>query len=139
MRIVRPRIVAPTRAQAMVEFVMTFVVFVFLVFVIVDFGRAIWYWTTISNAAREGTTLAVINSPDEGEQPDAALVRTRVLEKAIGVDLSDGDVTVTGCCSPNSLVTVSIVYDFAPVTPMISSLTGGPIELSASSSRRGEY
>jgi Flp pilus assembly protein TadG len=49
------------RGQTLVEFALVFPVIVLLLFGIFDFGRAIYAYNTIANAARQGARVAAVN------------------------------------------------------------------------------
>ena len=51
---------ATRRGQSLVEFALVSPLLVMLVFGIVDFGRAIYYENAITNAAREGSRVAIL-------------------------------------------------------------------------------
>ncbi len=123
------------RGQAIVEFAIVFPVFILLVLMLVDFGRAIWYYNAISNGAREGARTAIIRTRTDTE------IRTLVKEKALGVPLADGDITISpsGTRTARQPVEVYITYVFTPITPMVGTLIGGSLTLESSSSMLVEY
>ena len=130
------RVRRPVEGQAMVEFALTFTIFIFMVLLILDFGRAIWYSNAISNAAREGARHAIVRTRADSE------VVAYVRDRSAGVPLTAAHITIAPAASriARQPVTVSISYRFEPVTPMISNLLpGGAVQLSASSSMLVEY
>ena len=54
------------RSQAMVEFALIGPIVLLLLFFIIDFGRGIYYFVTIDNAANEGARTAVRSSAEPG-------------------------------------------------------------------------
>jgi len=54
------------RSQAMVEFALIGPIVLLLLFFIIDFGRGIYYFVTIDNAANEGARTAVRSSAQPG-------------------------------------------------------------------------
>ncbi len=120
----------------MVEFALVLPLFLLLVMIIVDFSRGIWYYNAISNAAREGARSAIIRTRTDTE------IRTLVKEKATGVPLVDGDITIapSGARTARQPVEIYITYVFTPITPLIGDLiSGGSITLKSSSSMTVEY
>jgi len=115
--------------QAIVEFALTIPIMLLLIMLTVDFGRAIWYYNAIANAAREGARYGIVKS-----HSDAEIINT-VLQKSTGVPLSNSNITITRSgTSPNGSIKVSISYNFRPITPLVSNLIpGGEINLKASS------
>ena len=125
----------PGRGQTLVEFALIIPLFVLLLFGIVDFGRAVLAYNSISNAAREGARTAIVNQ-------QVTTIRTRVVDQSTGVSL-DGptDVriafreasnpnSITNVCQTNgtpavgcvAVVTVRTTYQAA--TPVIGGLVG---------------
>ena len=49
------------RGQGLVEFALVFPVIVLILFGVFDFGRAIYAYNTIANAARQGARVAAVN------------------------------------------------------------------------------
>jgi Flp pilus assembly protein TadG len=72
------------RGQALVEFAVTAPVFLMLLMGTVDFGRVIYYYVTIDQAATEGARVAIRDSP---LLPDNNAVLAAVDRHAIAVSL----------------------------------------------------
>jgi Flp pilus assembly protein TadG len=109
------------RGQTLVEFALILPIFLLLAVVIFDFGRAVYYYSTIHNAAREGARYGIIHPDDDEGMINAA-------EKyAIGLGLSN--MIVTAGASESELVgdnetyavTVTVHYCFTPVTPFVEN------------------
>ena len=49
------------RGQALVEFALVVPVFLLILMAVFDFGRAVFTYASITNGAREGTRLAIVN------------------------------------------------------------------------------
>ncbi len=115
------------RGQTMVEFALVFPVFLLLLFGVLDFGRVVYAYNTISNAAREGARAAVIldNTPDQ--------VKTTVVQKAVSLSLTTANVNVTSR-AVGQPVTVTVDYRFTPiVTAIVDAMGASGIDLHASS------
>lgn len=116
----RPARNAPRdRGAAAVEFALLLPVLLFLVFGIIDFGRALNAQITLTQAAREGARLAALGEPN-------VVSGTR----AAATGLSPVTVTVTSCpagagAGVNAVVRAS--YSFSFVTPInaIAGMFGG--------------
>jgi len=52
---------SPTRGQSLVEFALIFPLVLFLLLGFFDLGRAIIYYSSLSNAVREGTRAGIVN------------------------------------------------------------------------------
>jgi Flp pilus assembly protein TadG len=83
-RHLRAMAVGPRRArrtgQAMVEFALIAPLFFFLLFSIIEFGRAVYYIQMLNNAAREGARFAIVHGSnsraDAGPLPAVELAKT---------------------------------------------------------------
>ncbi len=132
------------RGQALMEFALVLPLFILLVMIIVDFGRAIWTYNAISNMAREGARYGIISTNDEPSIYNRA--------KALAPDNSfqntcNGSVPNRICVTlpsprtPPGQVVVDIHYRFVPITPLIANLIGGNgyIDMAATSKMTVEY
>ena len=119
-----------TRGQGLVEFALVFPLMMLLIFAIVDLGRAVYAYSTIADAARTGSRLAIV---DQSKDVDGLyLAQTAAANQAVALGLSPGSVTVTfqaydlsGPCDPVAIgcvAEVTVPYSFSAITPMISSI-----------------
>ena len=103
--------------QSLVEFALIIPILLLLAIMIFDFGRAIYYYSTIHNAAREGARFGVIHPND-----DIGMINTAE-NYAIGLD----DLTITAGWENSEQVgdndtysvSVTVRYCFIPVTPLV--------------------
>ncbi len=125
--------------QALVEFSLAIIVFLAMLMAIVDFGRAIYMYNGVAQAAREiGRETSVHPGGSLGSSPEtAAVVATqRGLIPGLQaptfacVDISGAP--VTGSCLPGDSVKVTVHAPYRAVTPMLSFL--GSFDLQSSSS-----
>src|ERR671918_2617172 len=77
----------PSRGQTLVEFALIIPLFVLLLFGILDFGRAVLAYNSISNAAREGARTAIVNQR-------VSDIQGRAVDQATGVQLASTDVRI---------------------------------------------
>jgi Flp pilus assembly protein TadG len=126
--------------QALVEFALVLPIVVLLVFALFDAGRAVWYYAELTNAARVGARVAMVNqSNDASCNPSAdRTFKCAAAQQAVGMGIASAsipDLSITGtdCAVFGSCaVTVSVSYPYVPVTPVISQIIG-PLSLTASS------
>jgi Flp pilus assembly protein TadG len=126
-----------SRAQALVEFAMVAPIFVLIILVIVEGGRFILYYQTLSNATREGARYAIVHGSNSScpsgdmapgvdpplncyDQPGANVVQ-RVRDAAFG--LLGASVVVTpvwldGHNGREADVQVTASYSYAPLVPL---------------------
>lgn len=122
------------RGAQMVEFALTFMIFLVLVLGIFEGGRLVWTYSTLSHAVRQGSRLAVVHgkrNPYSDNDPITAAVRAQ----AIGLPASDVTVSTVwadGTKRGGSIVTVTASY---PITFIAAPLVFGSngIRLTATS------
>jgi len=82
------------RGQALVEFALVLPILLLIILGVVDFGRAVYGYNTIGNAARSGGRVAIVSQTD-------ASIKTAAITAAISLDTQPSDVIVSyGCPSP---------------------------------------
>jgi Flp pilus assembly protein TadG len=107
------------RGQTLVEWALVLPVLLLIVLVVLDLGRAVYYYSVVHNAAREGARYGSIHPTDEDG------IRTTTRDKAIGLNPSDVNVNIEQVGTiPFVKIRVSVTYNFVPVTPMVANLTG---------------
>ena len=155
----RPR---KSRGQAMVEFSLLAGLLFLLVMGIFDFGRAIAVYINIAEAAHEGARQLVLRSNYASTYPDSVIINATLAKIGGGGMVLSEDPCLsnpTPCSFPsipstpntgyiwitpnrttgNNEVTVRVTYLFAPMTGIISNVTGAQFVMSAGSSMRAEY
>jgi TadE-like protein len=90
------------RSQALIEFALVSPVLLLLLFGIVDIGRAVFYYDTLSHAAREGARIAVRAS---SQLPNNNDVLNAVATQLIGAPVTFGP---SGAPCPQGPVTSAI-------------------------------
>jgi formylmethanofuran dehydrogenase subunit B len=106
-----------SRGQTLVEFTVVLSLFLFLIFIVVDLGRVVFYYSAIQNAAREGARYGVNHSVSEN-------IRTETQRLAPFLDPSKIWVSSDDECA--ECVKITIEYDFETITPLLNILTGNP-------------
>ncbi len=152
------------RGQGLVEFALVFPIIVLLLIATFDMGRAVYAYTSIANAARQGARVAAVNqlypsSSDttckenmpvedltDGSTPTWS-ARACAAAAATSLGLKPTNVTV-GYAAPSGsnlacpagpapadpsantpfhvgcIVSVTVSYGFAPITPLIGNFLG---------------
>ena len=118
--------------QSLVEFALIFPLAFFLITGFLDLGRAVFYYSSLTNAVREGTRYAIVHKDeinDAFNNPTDNSLQDKVLEYAFGLTgtpdpLTKDDIFVTIEKVNNLFRTVSIeaTYPFKPITPGIKEL-----------------
>jgi Flp pilus assembly protein TadG len=129
-----------TTGQSLVEFALVLPVFLLIVFGLVDAGRLIYTYNTLSNAARDGARVAIVNQSTSGTDTCDTTASTAwptgcAIASGTLLNLSAGDVQViyrdfadaAPCATPQigCLAVVTVSGTFTPLTPGISLLIGG--------------
>lgn len=117
-----------TIGQSLVETALVLPILFLFVFGMLDLGRAVYDHVTLSFAVREGGRVAIVSSRPETE------IRQAVIDAAPGLNLSPGNITITGTRQPGSLVTVGASYTFRLITPLISQIVGSSLLIQAQTS-----
>jgi Flp pilus assembly protein TadG len=132
------------RGAALVEAAITVPIILLISVGIFEFGRAYQTWQVLTNAAREGARMAVIEGPTDGD------VRDRVNGYLAGGGLSklaDGNIlinrTVPLGTATASKVTVNYPFKFMVLNPVVklvvkTATTGSDITMSATTLMRNE-
>ncbi len=81
------------RGQALIEFALTLPMLLVVMFMITEFGRALFQYNLLAQASREGARVAVVNSEDNA--PNAGETRIDEFLAASGLDTSTLERTVT--------------------------------------------
>jgi hypothetical protein len=119
------------RGQGLVEFALVFPIFLLLVVAAIDVGKGVFAYNSITNGAREGARLAIVNQ-------DAASIVQRAISQAPIAETGAPNVTVTfkksvpnadpslnANCSPVGFGCVAIVRfesTYTPMTPIIKNI-----------------
>jgi len=114
--------------QSLVEFAITFPLFLLLVMGIFDLGRGIYYYSVIHNAAREGARYGAVNQCDTVGIKNAAKFLAVGLGDALLVKEPTKYFNLDG--RPDRIV-VTVEYTFRTVTPLVGTFLGegGAIKL----------
>jgi Flp pilus assembly protein TadG len=147
-----------SRGQALVETALVLPVLVLLLLALFDFGRAVYAWNTVGNAAREGGRVATVNQiemstgcdrskPITNPSTPAYSIKACAIAAAAALQVAESDVTVSyanpptqaslGCTSSNlslgCTVDVTVETTWQPISPWIRWIVGDSITMSHTS------
>jgi Flp pilus assembly protein TadG len=133
----------------MLEFALAIPIFLLLMVGLFDVGRAVFSYNTLTNAAREGARLAIVNQ-DVPSIIARAKAETAIIElndPSVKVGFyhaaTDGTPDTSSPCSPvavTCLAVVSFEATYQPITPLIGNiLFKGGVTFSAKSVLSVEY
>jgi hypothetical protein len=120
--------------QSLVEFALILPLALFLITGFLDLGRAVLYYSSLTNAVREATRYAIVHKNEINSAfiyPNNNSLQDKVLEYAIGLTsvpdpLTKDDIFIIIGKADNCFTTVSIEanYQYIPITPGIIQLFG---------------
>jgi Flp pilus assembly protein TadG len=120
--------------QSLVEFALILPLALFLITGFLDLGRAVFYYSSLTNSVREATRYAIVHKDEINaafNNPTDNSLQDKVLEYAFGLSgtpdpLTKDDISVTIEKVNNYFTTVSIeaTYQYKPITPGIKELFG---------------
>ena len=134
------------RGQTLVEFALIIPIFLLLTVGFLDLGRAVYYYSAIHNAAREGARYGVVLETDSDGNFTAGQrieIKTRARDKAVAVGVTLADVDAYDPASfpatPGrnvDIIRVCVNFEFSPITPFIAQILGAGNTLPMSSCSR---
>lgn len=120
--------------QSLTEYALVFPIFLFMILSFLDLSRAIFYYSSLTNAVREATRYAIVNKDEltaAYNNPNNNSLQDKVLDYAFGLSgtsepLTRNDIVV----SPEKVdglftkVSIQATYTFRPITPGLTFLLG---------------
>jgi hypothetical protein len=122
--------------QSLVEFAIIFPIIFFLITGFLDLGRAVFYYSSLTNAVSEATRYAIVHKTDINNAfitPTNNSLQDKVMEYAFGMKLNRADIIVTIPIKVNNIfktVSIEATYLFKPITPGIKALFGSSAGIS---------
>jgi Flp pilus assembly protein TadG len=117
--------------QALVEFALIIPVFLLIFISLFDVGRAVFAYNSVTNAAREGARLAIVNQGTTAIQ-QRAIAQTAIAETAspnvtvaFRKTTPNADYLTNAVCTTIALDCVAIVTfetTYRPITPIVSNI-----------------
>lgn len=142
-----PRATRNSRGQALAEFALALPILVLVIVAVFDVGRLVFTYNAITNAAREGARLAIVNQ-------DVAAVQARTVGQGAGVIAAPSDVQVTFTSSAtgdpcdgvgtNPILAIGCSADvrvtsaWQPITPFVGNILG-PLNVTADAALPVEF
>ena len=138
-----------SRGQALVEFSLVIPIFLLVLMGLFDLGRAVFSYNTLTNAAREGARMAIVNQdvPTIIQHAKRQSAIVELNDPAVSVAFyqiaSDGTADTSDPCNlvaVGCLAIVSFEATYVPITPIISNvLFGSGVTFRAESVLSVEY
>ena len=118
--------------QSLAEFALVLPIFLLLFFAVVDLGSAVFTFNSLTNAAREGARLAIVNQDSasiiaraETQVSVAEINAPNVSIDFYQVDTTTGLPDLSSTCSPAAVGCVAVVSfesTYRPLTPIIGNI-----------------
>ena len=122
---------AASRGQALTEFALIVPIIAILLVAAIDVGRFVFAYNSVTNGAREGARLAIVNQ-DTTLIAQRAIAQTSIAETAApNVTISfwdptpNADPTTNAVCNPvgfGCVVIVTFETTYSPITPIIKNI-----------------
>jgi len=114
----------PESGQALVEFALTLLILLLLVFGLIDLGRAVYTASVIQAAAQAGARAGLVSLTG---------VTAAVQAKLIGLDVTQAQISTVMLTSER--IEVQVTYELELITPLIAQLVAdGRLDLQSSAS-----
>jgi Flp pilus assembly protein TadG len=120
-----------TGGQALVEFALVLPLLLILLVGTIDFGRAVFAYNSVSNAARSAARMAIVDQT-------VADVEAAARNEAVGLDPLSVTTSYADAgtpCAPikiGCVATVVVEHEWAPATPILNGVIG-PITITSTS------
>ena len=120
-----------SRGQSLAEFALVLPIFLVLFFAVVDLGSAIFTFNSLTNAAREGARLAIVNQDNASiiARAETQVSVAEINAPNVSIDFyqqaPDGTPDTSQTCSPvavRCLAVVSFESTYRPLTPIIGNI-----------------
>jgi len=122
------------KGQALVEFALVIPLFLLLLVGLFDLGRAVFAYNTLTNAAREGARIAIVNQykPSIIQRAKDQTAIVELNDPSVSIDFyqvnADGTADTSTQCALVAVGCLSIVSfeaTYRPITPFISNIIFG--------------
>ena len=120
-----------SHGQSLVEFALVLPIFLLLFFAVVDLGSAIFTFNSLTNAAREGARLAIVNQDNASiiARAETQVSVAEINAPNVTIDFyqqaNDGTPDTSQTCSPAAvgcLAVISFESTYRPLTPIIGNI-----------------
>jgi Flp pilus assembly protein TadG len=110
------------KGQSLVEFGLSLPLILLAVFLFLDLGRAVYYYSAVTNAVREGARYSIIHLKDADYDTQ---YKSIIANYSVAVEIDPSTMTSTIGCVNNSCITITASYEFNPITPLLEQVFGG--------------
>lgn len=122
------------RGQSMVEFALVLPIMLLLMMGMVDFSRMLGVYLILQHSAREGARLGITGATDSEIVSRVQGTATTLAPSALTVTITPAQ----GSRTSGSDLTVKCQYPYKLMTPLVSSIVGGTVNLTFTTTYRME-
>jgi Flp pilus assembly protein TadG len=121
-----------SRGQSILEFALTLPIFLAIVVGVVDVGHAVVARSLLANCARKGARSAIFPQTADPTVISAVNSQTLFLGTIPSSDISISPTTTSARVS-GTTVTVTVTYQFHPITPLAREAMGSILTMTSNS------
>lgn len=114
------------RGTTIIEFAFVLTIMLAMTFAMIDFGRYVYTHNTVQSAAQEGARAGVANFAEAENAAKGKLISLDVAQATVAAAVNS--------LGQGEIIQVDVVYQFQFITPILSAVAGGPIEVAGSAS-----
>jgi hypothetical protein len=116
------------RGQSLVEFALILPILLILMLGILDFSRAVSAYNSVSNGAKSGARVGIVNQDIDAIRAaaEAEAFGLPEIEVEFDADVEDKDACPAADCCPQigCVLEVTVRTEYVPATPIFSNLVG---------------
>ena len=116
-----------TSGQALAEFTIAATVFILLLFGVMELALGVYYYNTVSSAAREAVRYAIVHSPTSANPATNAQIQAVATNYAVNMNPANLSVSVNWPADANlpsqSDAQVQVSYNYQLRVPFLSPIT----------------
>jgi Flp pilus assembly protein TadG len=107
--------------QSLVEFGLSLPIILLAIFLFLDLGRAVYYYSAVTNSVREGARYSIIHRKDADYETQLVSIVTNY---SVAVNIDPATITYVDSGDDSEYITISASYEFNPVTPLLAQVLG---------------
>lgn len=124
------KMVKNKNGQAMVEMALITPILVLLLFSIIEFGWIFGAQLLVTHSSREGARYGAVHSTETGVE-GAITSRVQAAASALDAGLLNININFTAANHKSGDVEVRVTYPVTVVTPVVSAITGSPVNVTS--------
>jgi Flp pilus assembly protein TadG len=109
------------KGAAIMEGALVMLVFMMILFGIIDFARAIFAYNSVEFASREAARWASVRGVQSGQEATVQQIQNFTFTQLVGMNANNTNVAVAWNNNkvPGSFVTITVNHSFDPITPFL--------------------